>query len=278
MLDEVKKWLTEQGYPLEMRAAKIFRKAGFEVQQAQLYTDDEAGKRREIDLIAMSPDHVGLTQIAFTIECKSSKKPWILFSSGNNLGQNVYWTYCLMNQATRSVMASIGWDDLSESDLAPESPFEKFRWLRKSVDTAFSIRQAFNDKDVAYAAVVSSIKAASHLLRAERSSKLPNFRFIFPVVVIDSPLLLCKLGEMGDPELTQVSSGEILFTNPDRNEDMTCVRITTIDELPNLLNEAKIEIKQIRKEFRSSEVALWEERYETPYPHKLADLAIKQYD
>src|SRR5437899_5982923 len=256
-----------------MRTAKVFSKAGFEVQQAQLYTDDEAGKRREIDLIAMSGDHIGLTQIAFTIECKSSKKPWILFSSGDNPGQNVYWTYCLMNQATRNVMASIGWDDLSENDLEP-SAFEKFRWLRKSVDTAFSIRQAFNDKDVAYAAVISSIKAASHLLRAERSSNLPHFRFIFPVVVIHSPLLLCKFGELGDPELTHIGSGEILFTNPDRNEDVTCVRITTIDELPNLLSEAKNEIKQIRKEFRSSEVALWEERFETPYHHKLADLAI----
>jgi hypothetical protein len=156
--------------------------------------------------------------------------------------------------------------------------FEKFGWLKKSVDVAFSFRQAFSDKDTAYAALASSIKAASHLMRTEHNSKLPHFRFVFPVVVVDSPLLLCKLGETGDPELTQVSSGEILFRNPDRNEDVTCVRIATIDALPDVLTEAIREIKQLRKEFRVAEGALWKEMFGRPFPDKLADLATEQYD
>jgi hypothetical protein len=119
LLDEAKKWLTQQGFPLEMRTAKAFRNAGFDVQQAQLYADDETKKWREIDLIALSPDYVGLTQIAFTIECKSSKNPWILFSSGEQLGMNVFWTYCLMNQPTREIMINVAWGDGSESDFEP---------------------------------------------------------------------------------------------------------------------------------------------------------------
>jgi hypothetical protein len=278
LLDEAKKWLTEQGFPLEMRTAKTFRNAGFEVKQAPLYADDEAGKWREIDLIALSPDYVGLTQIAFTIECKSSKKPWILFSSGETLGMNVFWTYCLMNQNARKIMASVGWNDVSDDGLEPGAVFKRFRWLKKNADVAFTFRQAFSDKDTAYTALVSSIKAASHLMRAEHDGGVTHFRFVFPMVVVDSPLLLCKLGETGEPELTQVNSGEILFTNPDRNEDVTCIRIVTIDALPEVLTEAISEIKQLRKEFGPAEAVRWQELFGSPYPDKLAGLGTEQHD
>jgi hypothetical protein len=277
LLNEARKWLSEQGYPLEMQTAKAFRNAGFEVRQAQLYSDEETGKWREIDLIALSPDYVGLTNITFTIECKSSKKPWILFSSGEKLGMNVYFSYSLMNKSARDVMAGIGWDDSPEMHLGHPAAFDKFRWLKKSPNTAFSFRQAFSDSDNAYAALVSTIKAASHLLRSEDDSRIPHFRFIFPMIVVDSPLLLCKLAETGEPELTQVSSGEVLFTNPNKNKDVTCIRITTIEALPSFLTEAIVEVKQIRKEFGSAEAAIWEEMFGSPYPNKLLDLTIEEF-
>jgi hypothetical protein len=278
LLNRAKEWLSEQGYPLEMRTAQTFRKAGFEVYQSQLYSDGETGKLREIDLIALTPDHVGVTRITFAIECKSSKKPWILFSSGETLGMDVFSSYSLMNEKARDVFAGIGWDYSPEMLVGQPAAFEKFRWLKKSPNTAFSFRQAFSDTDSSYTALVSTIKAASHLLASGQTSRFPHFRFVFPMIVVDSPLLLCKLEATGEPELTQVDSGEILFTNPNKIEDVTCIRITTVDALPSFLTEAVREVKQIRKEFRPTEVLLWEEEFGRTYPHELADLSMRKYD
>ena len=47
---KLKKWLNEQGYPLEMQVAESFRKAGFDVSQSDYYLDPETNILREIDV------------------------------------------------------------------------------------------------------------------------------------------------------------------------------------------------------------------------------------
>ncbi len=42
--EEVHTWLEGEGFPLEMRVAAAFRKAGFEVRQSDVYMDHESGK------------------------------------------------------------------------------------------------------------------------------------------------------------------------------------------------------------------------------------------
>ena len=83
--EEVHTWLEGEGFPLEMRVAAAFRKAGFEVRQSDVYMDHESGKTREIDVIATDSDYLGVVVTHFVIECKSSKKPWILLSSDDAL-------------------------------------------------------------------------------------------------------------------------------------------------------------------------------------------------
>jgi hypothetical protein len=61
MLEEVQRWLTGQGFPLEMRTASAFSRAGFEVRQSVLYTDSETAKSREIDILAIAPDVLGIS-------------------------------------------------------------------------------------------------------------------------------------------------------------------------------------------------------------------------
>jgi len=84
LASRIRSWLGEQGYPLELRVAHAFQSAGFEVSSSEYYNDPDEGKPREIDVIAsMSAFVCGISiQIAFMIECKSSKKkPWVLFCS-----------------------------------------------------------------------------------------------------------------------------------------------------------------------------------------------------
>lgn len=112
MLDSVRKWVTDQGYPLEMRTAKAFRAGKFEVHQSEIYFDEEAGKTREINLIAIAPDIVGLTKIIFAVECKSSKKPWVIFSSNQaTAGMNIFFSYAVMSQTAREALVDITSND-----------------------------------------------------------------------------------------------------------------------------------------------------------------------
>jgi hypothetical protein len=80
MTENVRQWLEGEGFPLEMRVAAAFRKTGFDVRQSSLYADPESGKNREIDVIAADPDYIGIVEIHFVVECKSSKKPWVLYN------------------------------------------------------------------------------------------------------------------------------------------------------------------------------------------------------
>ena len=60
MLENVRKWVLDQGYPLEMRTALAFRKGGFEVHQSEIHYDETAGKTREIDVVAIDCNYRGL--------------------------------------------------------------------------------------------------------------------------------------------------------------------------------------------------------------------------
>ena len=62
-----------------MKTAAAFRHAGFEVRQCSHYVDPDTGKSREIDVLARDPDFLGIVDIQFAVECKASKKPWVLY-------------------------------------------------------------------------------------------------------------------------------------------------------------------------------------------------------
>lgn len=168
LLTRTRNWVETQGYPLEMKVAKTFRASGFEVRQSEMYKDELTSKGREIDLIVFYPNVMGVIQISLAIECKSSRKPWVLFSTeGGGAGMSIYGTYALMTQAAREALADaapLGSDDPTTSI---QAQFSRLVWLKKN-DVSYALRQAFVDTDAAYAALSSCIKAASHSMRAEK--------------------------------------------------------------------------------------------------------------
>jgi hypothetical protein len=268
MIDNVRKWVTEQGYPLEMRTAKAFRAGQFEVHQSEIYFDEEAGKTREIDLIAIAPDIVGLTRIIFAVECKSSKKPWVIFSSNQaTAGMNIFYSYAVMSKMVREALIEIAHNDPDNS----EEPFsfalfQRLKWLRKDRHFGYSFRQAFSETDNAYAALVSAMRAACHLINKADERKIPHFQIMFPVIVIDSPLLHCYLDENNELQLKQIDSGEVIFTAPDREHIPTCIRVVTADWLPQFVAEAAKEVEQIRSELLPKERVVWRDLFGTDYP------------
>ena len=74
--EKLAKWLSQHGYPLEMRVASIARKqTRFEIRQGWHYIDPERGSSREIDVVCTASEPKGIAEINFIIECKATTKP-----------------------------------------------------------------------------------------------------------------------------------------------------------------------------------------------------------
>jgi hypothetical protein len=100
MIPKIKDWLEKQGFLLEMTTAAAFPQAGFEVRQCSHYVDPDNGKSREIDVSARDPDFLGIVDIQFAVECKASKKPWVLLCSSQTLsGYNRLFAFAPMSDA-----------------------------------------------------------------------------------------------------------------------------------------------------------------------------------
>src|ERR1700724_3663744 len=82
--EKVKRWLGEQGYPTEFKAANICRIHGFRVWQGFHVRDEKTEVPREIDVIASADYDANniIVRVEHVLECKWSKdKPWIVFTS-----------------------------------------------------------------------------------------------------------------------------------------------------------------------------------------------------
>ena len=216
MIDQVKRWLEEQGFPLEMQSASEFRKAGFEVTQANLYSDIETGKSRHIDVFAAFKDYIGVTRIAFVVECKASKKPWLLLSDPEVLtGYHRAHSFAVADKNAFKAMT----EDPVFSALMEHCP-----WFRKDQLTGYSLRNAFSEKDIAFEATTSVAKAS---LAFVKGAKEYQQRVAFPVIVISSPLVRCFLDDTGQIQAKEIRHGEVFF-RLDLENPWSCIKVVTL--------------------------------------------------
>jgi hypothetical protein len=239
MITNVRNWLEKTGFSLELRTASAFRAAGFQVKQSGYYTDPETNKAREIDVEAVSSSVMGAVEVKFIVECKSNQNPWILLCSNEALANyHRADAFAAMSRESRAIFVDRFVDLM-----------DKFSWLRKDrVIAGYALRQAFSekDKDLAYSAAVNVAKA-SHSRVAKQQ---PPFRFIFPVIVVDTPLLRCGLNDRGEIELKEAEEGEFLFTG---HELGTCIRVVTIAKLPSFALFAMGVAVQLQDELQEEE-------------------------
>lgn len=248
LLTAVRSWLNEQGFPLEMKTASAFRAAGFEVRQSSYYVDQETGKSREIDVLATDPDPymIGATRIVFVIECKSSKKPWLLLQSPDTLvGFLRYAAFGVLSQtALKAFLQHHEWIDT-------------LPWLKKPLLAGYSLRQALGDKDVAYSASITVAKACRDLVNPEEKG-LPRFTLAFPIIVVDSPLISCTLQKNGGLKLEEIDSGEFLFLTAFPDHFGSCIRVVTENALSAFAREAKRAATKFRRALTPLEKQLFE--------------------
>jgi len=243
--EKVLEWLNSTGFPLEMEAASAFRTAGFDVRQSAVFPDSQTDKGREIDVLAQDPDFIGVIEISFVVECKSSSNPWVVFTSEDALsGYNRLLAFAMTSKAAKEAVSKRIGKDLWESHISrPERGGYGFRQaLRK-------------DSDPAYTAAIGAIKACNVIAQGRVSSSIPHLAFAFPVIVVDSPLFECSRKSNGELELLEVPYSEFLFSAHIPENVGCCVKVVTKEYLPTFAKWAKDLATTIRKELEEEEAS-----------------------
>lgn len=246
MKKKVLEWIKKTGFPLEMEAASAFRDAGFEVRQSFTYPDPQSEKGREIDVLAQDPDWVGIIDISFILECKSSSKPWVVLTSDDALSNyNRLFAFAVTSGDAKNAIS----EKISEGK-------ELLSYLKRPSRGGYGFRQALGDKsDVAYAAAIGAIKACKGIVTDRAPSHLPHLAVAFPVIVVDSPLFECSLKEDGELQIEEVEKSEFLFSAHIPNEVGCCISVIKKEMLAKFAAEAKQLANTIRQSLKDEENA-----------------------
>ena len=242
--EKVIEWLKTTGFPLEMEAASAFRTVGFDVRQSATFPDPQSDKGREIDVLAQDPDLIGIIEISFVIECKSSSKPWVVFTSDDALtGHNRLFAFGVTSEAARKILA----ERISNLPLLG-------RYIKRPAQGGYGFRQALGrESDPAFTAAIGALKACHGIAQDRASSSIPRLAFAFPVIVIDSPLFECSRKQDGALELIEVSNSEFLFSAHIPDHIGCCVKVITKEHLPDFAQWAKELANTIRGELKGEE-------------------------
>jgi hypothetical protein len=238
--DKILDWLESQGYPLEMRVASSLTKADFWVRQSQYYFDPETNVSREIDVIATKTDILGFLEIDFMIECKTSSKPWLLFTSEETLNNyNRLFAFGVLSNATKKVLADHMFDSRTQ-ELFEERLFS-LPWFKKEGRVAYGMTQAFTSgSDVAYKASINTLKAALSRkieIENERSGQYPLL-FAFPVIVVEGQLFECYLNQNASIAVQEVEQSFFHFPTNIVGNVGTCIRVVSAASMQNFCYDA----------------------------------------
>ena len=234
MEKKIKEWLESQGYPLEMKVARLFRAQGFRIVQSEFYEDTETGKWRETDLTACIDyrcDRVH-ARIEFVVECKSTpKKPWVLFTGGQGLADPARVAQCAASKlGTEALMRLCQRKDIQDLAL-----------FQMHSRTAYGMTQAFTTgNDITYTAATSVSKAtAAEIKEADSYASLvePICLFVFPLIVIDAELVETHLQDNGEIAVNSINSGTLAWRQRLVGAPHTIIRLLRIDEVESYTKE-----------------------------------------
>lgn len=232
--DYVRKFLARSGYPLEMRAARMFGRRGFQVEQARVYIDLNTEVLREVDVLAYSTNRtfypgVGWAELRLVIECKRSDKPWLMFVGDT--------TFTRSEQHFESLdIIEYGSGKLTEAHSADDMPV-----ISHVGDIAYRIGTAAQ-RDDAFAALQQVNSAVLGVRRdlvapAEHQSD-PMVVVLVPVIVTDSPLFECRLDSNGEIAPKAVDKGLVL-TRLRAEDRLQSVWIVSDKELEGFVDLAR---------------------------------------
>lgn len=259
LTDEVKRWVSTQGYPIEMRVARAFRKVELlRVRHAPHFTDPKEKKSRELDLIVGWRQNFDgrIIQVMFAIECKYSKhRPWVIFSDRSikfnhdqNLQQRVASFFGRKLLGSPDLINSI--PGIVEPGLFQVAARYGYRVTAALIKSGSSEKSGpgttkqpvqGSGSDIAYTALSSVSAAANAIARALDQS--PIAAIIFPVVVVEGRLFDCHLASNGDLAVEEIRSGQVVWRQPEMSPPSTVVHVVTMEDLDALVDAALDTVK-----------------------------------
>ncbi len=210
LIDNVTKWLGDNGYPLEMEVARILELTGFSVVQSDYYMDLESDTQRETDVVAYEEfqDENCRAIFSLVIECKSGKgKPWVLFTKAAN-----YPIELSITRRAASREGNILLNALSSSDeIQALSLFN----LPERTGYGLTVALGKTNKDWAYDALMSVCKASIGLLnRIGNVAENTLIPFAWPIIVIEAPLFESYINNEGAVITEEINKGLLIWRNP----------------------------------------------------------------
>ena len=230
----VKDWIEEQGYSLEMRVAKTFRNAGFNVSQFKHFVDQESQSVRPVDVVATIPKVVANTEVSIQlfIECKySTEQPWVILTTTQRFGKFKFFSRVLQHKHPSS------WKSITNLQGRLVGRILVALDNKNEIPALLSIRNAgylvkrvlVNDRknDVAYQATVQVSKsveaqdAENELLYSKILEDMVLYEdivheeinfpltIIFPIIVINGSLFESYLGENDEMQVAEVDYGTV---------------------------------------------------------------------
>jgi hypothetical protein len=234
------KWLSTQGYPLEMRVARAFEAHKIWADHTRLYVDPDEKVLREIDVIAYidSSKVRGGFGLHVVIECKlSNEKPWVLFTTVHPLlSPNGYVGSAIATPTVRRVLEKIACD--------PQ--IQGLPIFRRPMRVGYNMTQAFTSgKDVAYEAMTTAIKGAMASALAFEDS---DFALLYlPAVIIDGRLFECFLNDEGAMQINEIKTGMLIRRVG--NGRVAVAQVLSADHLDDFVIECIDSAKVIRGHF-----------------------------
>ncbi len=238
LTEKVQKWLTSSGYPLEMKVAVAFQKAGFRVFQSDSYSDPDTNENREIDVFAFdtfeNDDFV--VRLHFIIECKvSSQKPWVMFlSHSHGVAKPAYVSQQTANGLGRSFLRAI-----SQTNEAQRIPL-----LSNAQPMAYGMTEALggDGNSNCYKAITSATKAAiSSAKRTSGQISFDNYLNVYlPVIVLDGHLFQALPDlEHNEPRVIPVEQGRLVLRSPAMDMPHTFINVVSLSALDDFVKTCR---------------------------------------
>lgn len=204
----IKKWLKDTGFPLEMKAADVFREQGYEVRQSFVVKDMQEDKPREIDVIANYPYELdrGFIRITCILECKSSKQPWLVFQANDVLsGYNKLHAFAVMSDDARAAFVDVLFKN-------KERYKPNWQYFNDTTKCGYALRQPLTEKDTAFTAAMNVLKAARNTVQPRHGRPLHDIDIAFPIIVVDSPIFECQTVD-DEINIKEVTHSSFLFSS-----------------------------------------------------------------
>lgn len=256
--NKLRDWINTQGYPMEMRVARIAERCGLRVSQGFHYYDVESQTHREIDVMASRHVDLELPAARLTVrvvlEVKASvvnPKPWIVLASEHSHMNPI----AAVAQRYLTDYGSSWWSKNASRDPL----IQQLRMFALDDQPGYSLVQAnFNRKesreDRAFAAMMQLTKAATGICDWMDMPPVDGtIGLVLPMLVIEGPLYRCTMAGDGELVLEEVDSVTLLWKNRSSlaKPPTTIIRVTTEAGLSGCLADIQRGIPVLQSAFRS---------------------------